>query len=192
MIFARANLAYIAAVVLATGCSTTGRQHGALLEVPNGAFSALCEAFQKEEGFDSAAVTVVLRRTRAIYETFALRTLHQVGSLDVSEAEQDAARDEVLRTNFLPKEVQLPSAGGLCRWELSDRAYGHFLGHGQLLLELSNPLDDPFVQGTKARTGVFARHSIGGEAATWYWIALERTGDEWKASGVFQLEISDG
>lgn len=143
--------------------------------------------FQGEPSYDPIIITQVLAKTQPIYQTFALRVLRGAGALTPIEADEDDARDRELRRTFKPTAVPLPADHGRCRWRLnvqSDAAIP-----GQLVLELSNVVEDPFNAGS---FGLFARHSLGGFAAAWYWIGLENRSDHWEVVGVYELEISDG
>lgn len=48
-----------------------------------------------------------------------------------------------------------------------------------MTLEFSPPIANPYVKG---QTGTLVRMSLGGEASTWYWVALNYHGDQWVAS----------
>lgn len=57
-----------------------------------------------------------------------------------------------------------------------------------LILEFSSPFENPFVHG---QLGVFARVSLGTEAAQWYWIAIGMHGNSWGAATPIMLPIRD-
>jgi hypothetical protein len=180
-------------LLLVDGCSAAMRHMDSMGTLPGAIFPALCQVFIEEEGYDSATSTVVLRNTRPIFNTFALRILHQAGALTPSEAEEDEARDDALQMSFHETEVSRPSPGGRCRWTVPNRPDEEYFGTRTLILELSNVTEDPFARATDSGVGVFARLSFGGASgASWYWVALERTGEAYRVSGVFTLEISDG
>lgn len=135
---------------------------------------------------------VVLRESRPIHYTFALRVLHEVGAMTPAEADLDDARDEVLRELFRAT-VEMPESDGGCRWLRPERPDAEYFGSDEIILELSNVTEDPFAAAAEHRFGVFARLSRGGAfGASWYWVPLERTGGAWKASEAYELAISDG
>lgn len=182
----------VISVAAAAGCAGLGRTATAASgAVPAGVFSALCEVFATEEGFDATVPTTVLRWTRPIYQTFALRVLHGAGALTPAEAQVDDAHDAALRQRFKPSRVALPSTN-VCLWTAATRSDQSYFGGNDLVLELSDPVDNPFSTGPADRRGLFARSSLGGSAgATWYWVTLEPEGGEWSVSGVHLLELSD-
>lgn len=161
--------------------------------VPRSVFEALCDKFHDVEGYDEEVETIVLPETRPIFQTFLLRVIHGAGELTPEEAEADDSRDAKLRANFEPSAIHLPEAAGRCRWNIWPKGKELSYGKHELILELSNPVRDPHADPSEAQLGVFARHSLGGgQAAGWYWIALEPDNGDWRVSKVYDLPIDDG
>lgn len=183
-----------AALLLATqlSCRSLPLPDELLLTLPDSVFSSLCTAFVQEEGYDSSTSTLVLRKTRPIFNTFALRLLHGEGKLTPVEAEIDDERDILLRARFVPAPVHLPQKTGQCSWAHPTGTDEEALASSQLLLELSNIVEDPFARSSESTHGIFARLSLGYQSGSWYWIALDRHGDTWNVSKVSGLEVSDG
>ena len=182
-----------AAALLASGCSAIAVDRPSAVRVPGVVFPALCAAFIEQEAFDPSTTTVVLNETRAVYETFALRVLHEAGDLTPAESELDLAHDETLKAHFVPTRIEIPDSAGSCKWRLADRPAQDYLGAKALVLELSNIVEDPFAPGGTPSQGLFARLSIGCSAgASWYWIALKNVDSSWRVLRVVHLDISDG
>lgn len=173
----------VAMVVCLASCATGNLQTRQQAQLPHGIFPALCEVFRREPGYDADVTTKIVSRTQPIYRTFALRVLHSAGALTPSEADSDEASDQNLRRSHEPVSVQLAPAKGSCSWVVTDAR-----ASGELVLEFSNVIEDPFKKGS---FGAFVRHSLGGEAASWYWIAFEHRGDAWEVAHVSELAISD-
>jgi hypothetical protein len=57
-----------------------------------------------------------------------------------------------------------------------------------MVAAFSSPLENPFARGT---LGVFARVTLGGEAATWYWIPIGPRGGTWAAASPIMLALRD-
>lgn len=57
-----------------------------------------------------------------------------------------------------------------------------------MVVEFSSPFANPFARG---QLGVFARLSLGNEAATWYWISIGERGGQWGASSPLMLAIRE-
>jgi len=57
-----------------------------------------------------------------------------------------------------------------------------------MIVEFSSPFENPFVHG---QLGVFARLSLGAEAASWYWVPIGLHGDTWGAAAPIMLPIRD-
>jgi hypothetical protein len=54
----------------------------------------------------------------------------------------------------------------------------------EMVLELSAPMVHPF---STREGGLFARVTVGGEGAAWYWVSLVPYGDQWAVRGVSVL-----
>ena len=54
----------------------------------------------------------------------------------------------------------------------------------EMVVELSAPAVNPFAP---KEAGVFARVTVGGEGASWYWISLHPYGDQWAVGNVSVL-----
>lgn len=187
------SLALLMFIGLGFGCRTFEQESPSGELMPGVIFGALCEAFLDEAEFDTSTSVVVLGKTRPIYETFALRTLHEVGAMTPAEGERDEARDEALLALFRESDVEIPANGGRCRWRTANQPFSYYVGRRILVLEMSNVVEDPFARGTESRFGVFVRRSLGGASgASWYWVSLERAGGSWRTTRVDALEISDG
>lgn len=57
------------------------------LTLPDSVFSSLCTTFVQGESYDSSTSTLVLRKTRPVFNTFALRLLQGEGKLTPANAE---------------------------------------------------------------------------------------------------------
>jgi hypothetical protein len=181
------SICLLASLLATYGCASelSGSYSG---QVPSEMFPSICEKLRAEEGFDAAGPIVVLRATRPIYHTLALRVLHGAGPLTPVEADQDNVRDNRLRASFRKVPVDVPKGSDFCHWVGADKA-----GRDDLLVEFSGIVEDPFVKGPRRRFGVFVRNSLGGASgAIWYWVSLERVGTRWLVSGVSTLDIADG
>lgn len=155
-------------------------------------FPVLCEEFFEETDPTTTSI-VVLSETRPIFETFALRVLHGAGELTPAEAEQDDERDERLKDSFQPNRVRVPKSAQECNWLSPKRPDSEYFGTDQLMLELSNVVEDPFAPSGGSRFGVFARLSIGGRfGAGWYWVALNGVPGSWETAAAARLPINDG
>lgn len=186
-------LVSLALVAPCHGCRSTQTQ-GTSLSIPSSVvFPALCTAFFRDEEFDSSTTTTVVSETRPLFRMFALRSLHGAGEMTPAEAELDDARDEALEARFRSIRIGVPAQDGSCRWLLADRPTEEYYGSDELLLEVSEIVEDPFAKAESAPVGLFVRLSIGGASgASWYWVGLKLADDAWKVTSVSRLPISDG
>lgn len=188
----RGTRAVVLLASLTLGCSTLTPAAPSVGGVPRVIFPTLCKALFDYDDYDGSMPIVVLRESRPIHYTFALRVLHEAGAMTPAEADLDGARDEVLRELFRAT-VEIPESNDGCRWLRPGRPDAEYFGSDEFILELSNVTEDPFAAAAEHRFGVFARLSRGGAfGASWYWVPLERTGGVWRAFEAFELAISDG
>lgn len=80
------------------------------------------------------------------------------------------------------KSVPVQTTSSVCAVTPIDRM-DHRL-HDAMILELSSPLANPFARN---EAGLFARVSLGGQHASWYWIPLGKTGGTWMAGQALPL-----
>jgi hypothetical protein len=101
--------------------------------------------------------------------------------------------DADYRASFSPLSIELPDYRLPCSLQLvKGRLQDHY-GSSRLLLELSNPIRNPYSTGDDEDFGVFARLSVGGRTgAGWYWAALSESATGWEVRRIVPLEISDG
>ena len=78
------------------------------------------------------------------------------------------------------RSIPITTEGASCSWRVIpvNQIDRH---RDEMLLELSAPMLHPFAS---KQAGLFARASVGGQGASWYWISLVPTGDTWSVSQV--------
>jgi hypothetical protein len=93
---------------------------------------------------------------------------------------------EALNAALKPLPLKI-TQGGTCSWQPIDRV-DPARHHERLTLELSAPFINPFVRG---ESGLFARMSVGGQGAQWYWIPVAERGGQWMVGRVMPLELHE-
>ncbi|MCG8462293.1 MAG: hypothetical protein MI919_38910 [Holophagales bacterium] len=183
----------LAVLISLSGCGAAGPTAPIPRTIPKEVFPVLCEAFFALEGYDPSTVTTFVTKTRPIFRTFALRVLHEYGDLTPSEADQDELTDQHLRATFRESPIITPARTGECQWNGVDPGHLASVPRDELLLEMSNIIEDPFVDASEPHFGIFVRLSLGGQlGASWYWVLLEKRAGAWKVLEVSRLPISDG
>lgn len=81
------------------------------------------------------------------------------------------------------RELPVQTTSSVCAVTPIDRMDGR-LHADAMILELSSPLANPFARN---EAGLFARVSLGGQHASWYWIPLGKTGGIWMAGQALPL-----
>ncbi|HET7437668.1 MAG TPA: hypothetical protein VFN10_23385 [Thermoanaerobaculia bacterium] len=141
--------------------------------VPAGVVDALCSRLRADA---VASGTIAIVST-----TQPLATNESLGALGhATQKRADAMRAaEALRTGG--KAIPLTIHQGSCDWQPL-AAPSHQAD--QLVVELSAPIPNPFAN---QESGMFARVSLAGDSATWYWIPLGSRGGVWAVGNIMPL-----
>lgn len=145
--------------------------------IPPGIVNAICERLATERAATDSTVAIVVK-TEPLISGAALRALGH-------EYKRSAPIPVDLAASALPMPVTLEGAS--CGWrpiESIDPAR-HV---ATPVVQLSRPIVNPF-QRTEA--GVFARFSIGGRDAQWYWIPLAERKGQWLVGYVMPLAVME-
>ena len=81
------------------------------------------------------------------------------------------------------REMPLQVEGTSCTWRSVPAAQLDRY-RDEMMVELSAPFLNPFAPRS---AGLFARVTVGGEGASWYWISLVPYGDQWAVGQVIVL-----
>jgi hypothetical protein len=125
----------------------------------------------------STAPLAIVSETRPLATQQSMSALAMTARGRVKGNRIAASAIEANRT--LPVDVQ----SGQCTWRAI--APAQLARHrDELMVELSAPAINPFAP---KEAGLFARVTVGGEGASWYWISLRPYGDQWAVGGVSVL-----
>lgn len=157
-----------------------------------GLYDNVCTALVQEQGLASDQEVLVLESTGAIYHMIALQSYYSGGSLRPSEIGPDIKRQRQLEASFRSQKSPRPPKTSGCNWRYVDSTYEELRFSNELLLDLSNPIDNPYVGGESPARGRFARFSLGGRpGASWLWISLHERDGQWVAGDAVLLDVSD-
>ena len=146
--------------------------------LPQGALDMMC-AVLRAEGMTSEVR--VVKETQPIVTPASLRALAEASF--ASKPVKAEAIQAILTTPLIPVEA----SGQTCiaRFVTATEAAR---ANDVMILQFSSPFANPFGRG---QTGALARLSLGGEAATWYWIPLVYRNDRWLAGAPASLSVMD-
>lgn len=156
-------------IALVAACASNKRPVGPpLTQVPSVAVDSMC-ARLRAEGL--SAELVVMDRSRPILTP---ASLYGLGEISVQNARPSP--------ESLKPLTMLPAVAV----EKPQTCAARFVGAKEaarvfdiMTLEFSAPIENPYV---KRQMGTLVRMSLGGESATWYWVALTYYKDRWVAS----------
>lgn len=165
------------ALLLLTACAT---RPSTPLTAPESVPAAVLEALCGRLRIDAIASTAPLA---IVTETRPLATPQSMNALSIT------ARGRIRANRMAASAVEanrtLPVAveGASCTWR--PVAPAQLARHrDEMLVELSAPTVNPFAP---REAGMFARVTVGGEGASWYWISLVPYGGRWAVGGVSVL-----
>jgi hypothetical protein len=143
--------------------------------VPARALETLCASAVHGDGIGRETAVGVMAESQPLVTEDSLRAL----------ASAYFAQKVVQRLEAPPVvPVTIPTTG--CAWKAVGP--GNPLARDQYLLELSAPVANPFARN---QSGVFARLSLGGQAAFWYWVPLMRRNGRVMSGPALPLNIRD-
>lgn len=164
------KLTAVLTLLLFTACASAPEPTGPFAPewdvIPAGVAEALCLRL-KMDAIATGAVTVV--RT-----TQPLATPLSVGALGNLARKRGKPVNAPIVNRAIPITL---TAGGACTWTAIDVS-AMKQHQDEMLLELSAPVPNPYAAG---EAGLFARVSLAGEHASWYWLPLLPRGNGWSA-----------
>ena len=182
------------ALLLATmlGCTLSRQAAHPPSDLPAGVYDTIC-GVRAAQGQGTSYPILVLRETRPIFEMVAVQFSYLGNSLTPEDTLPAEKLNDAYRRDFKPRAVPPPQSREDCPWETAAGSYAELYHSRELLLELSNPVENPF--SDEEPFGAFGRLSYGGRSgAQWYWVALRplRPNGHWEIVRVIALDISDG
>ena len=169
-----------ALLLLLAACNTSNPQPTTIplpewQQVPASIVESLCRKLRQDALGENSAL-VLVKTTQPIANTQSLTAL--------AAASQKRARGE-RHAGVLTEQRSMPieMVSGSCAWKGIERLDPD--KHGDMMVvELSSPLRNPFEWHN---VGLFARISLGGQMASWYWISIVPYGGGWAAADIRPL-----
>lgn len=145
--------------------------------VPPAVLDALCARLQMDAIANPGSPLALVSTTRP------LANAQSLGALALT-AKGRVKKDRVALSSVeLNRALPIASEGTTCRWRpiAASRLDAH---RDEMVVEVSAPSIHPFAPST---AGLFARVSVGGEGASWYWITLLPARGRWATGPVYVL-----
>jgi hypothetical protein len=144
--------------------------------IPSAVLDGLCARLQMDAIASGSPVTIV-STTRPLATAQSLNALAQLSRGRVKTDRVALSSEELNRA------LPITTEGATCRWRAIPLAQldAH---HDEMVVEISAPAVNPFAPKTG---GLFARVTVGGEGASWYWITLVPGGGRWAIGPVYVL-----
>jgi hypothetical protein len=144
--------------------------------VPPAVLDALCERLRIDAIASTAPLAIVnVTRPLATQASISALAMTARGRIKGNRIAQSAAE----ANRVLPVE----GTGTQCAYRpVAPAQLDRY--RDEMMVELSAPAVNPFAQ---REGGLFARVTVGGEGAAWYWVSLVRYGDQWAVGRVSVL-----
>ncbi len=137
-----------------------------------------------------AAVDMLCTRMHSEGMTGELRALKTSQPLITPPSVEGLAEATFYRGRSIPRvtaaETVPVEISGSCVTRAIDSISGR--DSDAMVVQFSSPFENPFVRG---QLGVFARLSLGNEAATWYWIPIGQRNGVWGAANPIMLAVRE-
>ena len=144
--------------------------------IPVGVLDVLCSRLRMDAIAGTAPLAIV-DTTRPLGTAEAMAALSRMG-----RGRTPAGR-VVTSVQEANRKVPVTTTGGSCAWlPVAERDLARH--RDEMLVEISSPLLHPYFP---RQGGLFARVTVGGEGASWYWIALAPHGTGWRVVQVTVL-----
>jgi len=166
-------------LLLFSSCATTAPApalpHPEWSAIPTGVVDSFCKRLHDDAialGGELAIVTT----------TQPLATTTTMTALSQAYFKRADARGAVEAMADSHGSIPVAFAGSVCPWKpISGIDPTH---RDMMIVELSSPLANPYVHN---EAGLFARVSLGGNEASWYWIPLVQRGGAWSVGHITPL-----
>ncbi len=144
--------------------------------IPSGVLDGLCARLQMD-AIATGAPLAIVSTTRPLATPQSLNALAILAKGRVSG---DLVTKSVAEMN---RALPVTTEGATCNWRTiaAEQLAAH---RDELMVEVSAPSLNPFAPKSG---GMFARVSVGGEGASWYWITLVPHNGRWAVGPVYVL-----
>jgi hypothetical protein len=158
------------------------------MEVPAAALEAICTNSIRGEGIGRQTPIFVVDHTQTLITPPSVSSLRRAFFGKTGEGlNEGVALAEKIRNEVHMVPVSLPTASASCTWRAMTR-YDSAHDYDKMILQLSTPFRNPYA---KNEYGLFARLSVGGQAAQWYWIPMEMPKGKLTVGRVIPLDIGE-
>lgn len=165
--------------LLLAGCATPGAppiEPPPWPAIPPGVLDAFCSRLQMD-AIATGSPLAIVRTTSSLAtpQSMSALALTATGRVTNRRVGQSAAE--------MNRAIPIITEGSACQWKPFAAEHLHNV-RDEMVVELSAPGLNPY---SAREGGLFARVSVGGQAASWYWLSLYPRGERWVVGGVFVL-----
>ncbi|HEY0371569.1 MAG TPA: hypothetical protein VGD79_06185 [Thermoanaerobaculia bacterium] len=166
-------------VLFLTACATqpaTPIQSPDWTSIPTPVLDALCGRLQMD-AISTGSPLALVSTTRPLATPQSLSALALMAK---GRVKGDRAATSAMELN---RALPVMTEGAQCAWRPIAASQVNRL-HDEMLVELSAPAIHPYSQKSG---GLFARVTVGGQGASWYWVSLMPANGRWMVGPVYVL-----
>ena len=182
----------VAAVALCLSCRSAPaiaeREPVTWSRVPSSVLDALCASSIRNEGIGRQTTINVVPRSQSLVTAASLVSLRRAYLVKPGkglESTPQLAQSIAGELTSIP--VEIPTAGRSCNWATLER-FDRARDNDKMILQVSAPFANPYA---KSQWGAFARLTVGGEAAAWFWVPMMTRGGAIALGHVMALDVEE-
>ena len=149
-------------------------------EIPPSIAEALC-AKLRSEAISSEATIGMVKTTQPLVTP---SSIHSLGTIYPAKGSSAVVADAVTAGQ---RRLPVNLTGSSCRWRAIETADTR--SRDEMLLQLSAPFVNPFAP---SEAGLFARLTLAGHDAQWYWVPLAQRKGVWAIGYVLPMDLHEG
>ena len=135
----------------------------------------------RSEAISSEATIDLVKTTQPLVTP---SSIHSLGTIYASKGKSAAVADAIVAGQ---RRLPINITGSSCHWKPIETAEAR--SHDEMLLQLSAPFINPFAH---SEAGLFARLTLGGHDAQWYWVPLAQRKGVWAIGFVLPMDLHEG
>jgi hypothetical protein len=156
--------------------------------IPAGVLDSLCATSIRNEGIGRQTTIHVVPRSQSLVSVASLVGLRRAYFVKPGKGlEQTPQIAQTIAAELTSIPVDIPQSGHSCAWAALDH-FDRSRDNDKMILQISTPFANPY---SRTEWGAFARLTVGGEAAAWFWVPLKTKDGAIGIGHVMELDVEE-
>jgi hypothetical protein len=183
----------LASLALSVSCRSTrpavpAREPFTWTRIPSGVLDSLCATSIRNEGIGRQTTIHVVPRSQSLVSVASLIGLRRAYFVKPGKGlEQTPQMAQTITAELMSIPVDIPQTGHSCAWAILDH-FDRARDNDKMILQISTPFANPY---SKTEWGAFARLTVGGEAASWFWVPMKTKDGAIGIGHVMELDVEE-